>query len=68
MLEAKPRDEEKPCRIEKYRPKDHCDGRETSARLESFFPLTPKGAPDGKLKMPEFTKKQANLKSLRRTW
>ena len=35
-MKVEPRDQIIPCWIEKYRPESHCDGRETSARLESI--------------------------------
>ena len=34
-MKVEPRDQINPCWIEKYRPESYCDGRETSARLES---------------------------------
>ena len=59
MLAAKPRDEEKPCWIEKYRPEDHCDGPGTSARLESgiqsIFLLLTTALPEnlGRFELPD---------------
>ena len=34
-MKVEPRDQINPCWIEKYRTESYCDGRETSARLES---------------------------------
>ena len=34
-MKVEPQNQNNPCYIEKYRPESHCDGRETSARLES---------------------------------
>ena len=36
LLEVEPRDEKKPCWIEKFRPEGYSDGKETSARLDSL--------------------------------
>ena len=35
-MKVEPRDQINPSWIEKYRPESHCDGRETSARLDSL--------------------------------